>query len=87
MSILIRPETAADLDAIRHVNRLAFGQEDETGRPCTLQWACNGRVDEAGRLSTQDVADELTLDLGHQRGPHESAFTKRIDQPRNWRKE
>jgi putative acetyltransferase len=29
MSALIRSETAADLDAIRHVNRLAFGQEDE----------------------------------------------------------
>src|SRR5262249_50877185 len=29
MSLLIRPETAADWDAIRHVNRLAFGQDDE----------------------------------------------------------
>jgi putative acetyltransferase len=29
MSVTIRPETAADLDAIRHVNCLAFGQEDE----------------------------------------------------------
>jgi putative acetyltransferase len=29
MSVLIRPETAADGNAIRHVNRLAFGQDDE----------------------------------------------------------
>jgi putative acetyltransferase len=29
MNINIRAETAADLDAIRHVNRLAFGQDDE----------------------------------------------------------
>src|SRR5262245_66139543 len=29
MSLLIRPETAADLDAIRHVNCLAFGQDEE----------------------------------------------------------
>jgi putative acetyltransferase len=29
MSVLIRPETPVDLDAIRHVNRLAFGQDDE----------------------------------------------------------
>ena len=29
MNVNIRAETAADLDAIRHVNRLAFGQHDE----------------------------------------------------------
>jgi putative acetyltransferase len=29
MSITIRPESSADENAIRHVNRLAFGQEDE----------------------------------------------------------
>jgi putative acetyltransferase len=29
MNLLIRPETAADYDAIRHVNRLAFGQDAE----------------------------------------------------------
>jgi putative acetyltransferase len=29
MNILIRPETIADHEAIRHVNRLAFGQDDE----------------------------------------------------------
>src|SRR5262249_42921261 len=29
MSIIIRPETNADHEAIRHVNRLAFGQDDE----------------------------------------------------------
>ena len=29
MSINIRRETTADQDAIRHVNRLAFGQDDE----------------------------------------------------------
>src|SRR5262249_26345636 len=29
MNLLIRPETVADLDAIRHVNRLAFGQDTE----------------------------------------------------------
>ena len=29
MSVLIRPETAADLDAIRHVHCLAFGQDEE----------------------------------------------------------
>ncbi len=29
MSIVFRPEAAADEDAIRHVNRLAFGQDAE----------------------------------------------------------
>jgi putative acetyltransferase len=29
VSPLIRPETSADHEAIRHVNRLAFGQDDE----------------------------------------------------------
>jgi putative acetyltransferase len=29
MSIKIRPESTADQDAIRHVNRLAFGQDEE----------------------------------------------------------
>jgi putative acetyltransferase len=29
MSLVIRPETTADLEAIRHVNRLAFGQDAE----------------------------------------------------------
>lgn len=29
MSILIRPETDADYEAIREVNRLAFGQDAE----------------------------------------------------------
>jgi putative acetyltransferase len=29
MSIIIRPESTADQDAIRHVNRLAFGQDEE----------------------------------------------------------
>lgn len=29
MNILIRPETSADHEAIRHVNRVAFGQDDE----------------------------------------------------------
>jgi putative acetyltransferase len=29
MNPLIRPETAADHEAIRHVNRLAFGQDTE----------------------------------------------------------
>jgi putative acetyltransferase len=29
MSIIIRPESTADLEAIRSVNRLAFGQDDE----------------------------------------------------------
>src|SRR5213079_1099748 len=29
MTITIRPETSADHEAIRHVNRLAFGQDEE----------------------------------------------------------
>lgn len=29
MSAVIRGEIAADLDTIRHVNRVAFGQDDE----------------------------------------------------------
>jgi len=29
MNIDIRPETLADHEAIRHVNRLAFGQDEE----------------------------------------------------------
>jgi predicted N-acetyltransferase YhbS len=29
MPRLIRPDTAADHDAVRHVHRLAFGRDDE----------------------------------------------------------
>lgn len=29
MTLIIRPETSADHQAIRHVNRLAFGQDAE----------------------------------------------------------
>lgn len=31
MTPTIRPETAADYEAVRHINRLAFGQDDEAG--------------------------------------------------------
>jgi len=37
MSINIRRETTADQDAIRHVNRLAFGQDDEARLVDALQ--------------------------------------------------
>lgn len=37
MSIIVRPETTADQEAVRHVNRLAFGQNDEARLVDTLR--------------------------------------------------
>jgi len=57
MDILIRPETAADLDAIRHVNRVAFGQEAEARLVDAL------RVGGCIRLSlVAEAADQI---VGH----------------------
>ena len=50
MTLLIRPETAADLEAIQHVHSLAFGQDDEArqdvGREVVVR---HDREDEVAR--------------------------------------
>jgi putative acetyltransferase len=57
MSVLIRPETAADLDAIGHVNRLAFGQEDEARLVDALR--------DGGYLRVSLVAEQAGQVVGH----------------------
>jgi putative acetyltransferase len=57
MSVTIRPETAADLDAIRHVNRLAFGQDDEARLVDTLR--------EGGYVRVSLVAEQAGRIVGH----------------------
>ena len=57
MSVLIRPETAADGDAIRHVNRLAFGQDDEARLVDALR--------EAGYVQVSLVAERAGQVVGH----------------------
>jgi putative acetyltransferase len=57
MTPTIRPETTADHEAIRHVNRVAFGQDDEAGIVDALR---NGGYD---RLSL--VAEVNRVVVGH----------------------
>jgi putative acetyltransferase len=57
MNIVIRPETAADKDAIRHVNRLAFGQDDEARLVDALR--------DGGFVRVSLVAEEASQVIGH----------------------
>jgi putative acetyltransferase len=57
MNVVIRPETAADQDAIRHVNRLAFGQHDEA----RLVDALRG----GGYVQVSLVAEQAGQVIGH----------------------
>ena len=53
----IRPETAADHDAIRHVNRLAFGQDAEAGLVDALR--------DGGYVRASLVAEQASQIVGH----------------------
>jgi putative acetyltransferase len=57
MSINIRAETAADHDAIRHVNRLAFGQDDEV--------RLVGALRDGGYVRASLVAEQEGQVVGH----------------------
>lgn len=54
---MIRPETTADHEAIRHVNRLAFGQDAEAGLVATLR--------DGGFVRLSLVASQGALVVGH----------------------
>ena len=57
MSIIIRPESAADEDATRHVNRLAFEQNDEARLVDALR--------DGGFVRVSLVAEEAGQVVGH----------------------
>ena len=57
MSFTIRPETAADQEAIRHVNRLAFGQDDEARLVDALR--------DGGYVRASFVAEQAGEVVGH----------------------
>jgi predicted N-acetyltransferase YhbS len=59
----IRPETTADHEAIRHVNRLAFGQDDEAGIVDALRRDGYGRVSLVALVSGKIVGHILFSDL------------------------
>jgi len=63
MAIMIRPETAADQDAIRHVNRLAFGQDEEAGLVDTLRAGGYVRLSLVAEQAGQVVGHILFSDL------------------------
>src|SRR5205823_10756103 len=57
MQFLIRSETSADYEAIRHVNHLAFGQEDEARLVDALR--------EGGYVRASLVAEQAGQVVGH----------------------
>jgi putative acetyltransferase len=57
MSIIIRPETRADHEAIQHVNRLAFGQDEEARLVDALR--------EGGYVRVSLVAERAGRVVGH----------------------
>jgi putative acetyltransferase len=63
MSLLIRPETTADLEAIRHVNRTAFGQDDEARLVDALRGGGYVRVSLVAEKVGQVVGHILFSDL------------------------
>jgi putative acetyltransferase len=63
MSVLIRPETAADHDPIRYVNRLAFGQDHEARLVDTLRDGGYVRVSLVAEQTGQIVGHILFSDL------------------------
>jgi putative acetyltransferase len=63
VNTLIRPETAGDHDAIRHVNRLAFGQDDEAQLVDALRAGGYARVSLVAERAAQVVGHILFSDL------------------------
>ena len=63
MSIIIRPESTTDEDAIRHVNRLAFGQDEEARLVAALRDGGYFRVSLVAEASGQIVGHILFSDL------------------------
>jgi putative acetyltransferase len=63
MSVLIRPETAADRDAIGHVNRLAFGQDEEAELVDALREGGFAQLSLVAELGGQVVGHILFSDL------------------------
>lgn len=57
MNVVIRPETTADQDAIRHVTRLAFGQDDEARLVDALR--------DGGYVQVSLVAERAGRVVGH----------------------
>ena len=57
MNVVIRPETAADQDAIRHVNRVAFGQDEEARLVDALR--------DGGYVRVSLVAEQMVQIVGH----------------------
>src|SRR6516165_10493109 len=57
MSIIVRPESTADEDAIRHVNRLAFGQDEEARLVDALR--------DGGYVRASLVAEQAGHVVGH----------------------
>src|SRR6516164_8102669 len=63
MNLYIRQETPADQDAIRHVNRLAFGQEEEALLVDALRQGGYVRVSLVAEQAGQVVGHILFSDL------------------------
>jgi predicted N-acetyltransferase YhbS len=63
MSIIIRPESTADHEAIRHVNRLAFNQDDEARLVDALRQGSFVRVSLVAERAGQVVGHILFSDL------------------------
>jgi putative acetyltransferase len=66
MSVVIRPETAADYPAIRDVNRLAFGRDDEANLVDALRKGGHVRIslaaEEEGRIVGHVLFGELPIE-------------------------
>jgi putative acetyltransferase len=63
MNILVRPETSADHESIQHVNRLAFGQDDEARLVDALREKGYVRVSLVAEVGGQIVGHILFSDL------------------------
>jgi predicted N-acetyltransferase YhbS len=63
MTPTIRPETAADHEAVRHVNRLAFGQDDEARIVDALRNGGHSRVSLVAEVESRVVGHILFSDL------------------------
>src|SRR5262249_40935753 len=61
--LTIRAETDADHEAIRHVNRLAFGQDDEAGIVDALRDGGYARVSLVAEVNGEVVGHILFSDL------------------------
>jgi putative acetyltransferase len=63
MDVLIRRETAADLDGVRHANRLAFGQDDEARLVDALRDGGHARLSLVAEKDHRVVGHVLFSDL------------------------